>query len=180
MGGAPVKPGGWRVAKLDLRERVINSSTPEPNTGCWFWDGQTQHDYGRMWVGGRRRLAHRVSFEAFHGEIPAGMCICHRCDVPCCVNPAHLFMGTHAENTLDMMRKGRNNAASGDRSSARLHPESRPRGEQHSRAILTAHNVLEIRRRVDGGESHRALAREFGVGHTTVRGAAAGVTWRHL
>lgn len=79
---------------------------------CWLWNGSTNNKYGHMWVlfaDGTRKIrgAHRIAYELVHGQIPNDMCACHRCDVPTCCNPAHIFIGTHRENLLDAQRKGR-------------------------------------------------------------------------
>lgn len=94
-----------------LTERLERHSIPEPNSGCWLWTGAySDGGYGLLdaKIAGRRETrAHRVSYHAFVGPIPVGLFICHRCDVPCCVNPDHLFLGTPLDNTRDMIRKGR-------------------------------------------------------------------------
>jgi hypothetical protein len=77
---------------------------------CWIWTGSkggTNRAYGNIERRGERYSTHRLSYMLFIGEIPEGMCICHKCDVPACVNPDHLFCGTQADNLRDRDEKGR-------------------------------------------------------------------------
>lgn len=82
--------------------------SPEPNSGCWLWTG---FEYGNGYGGVKRRprviLAHRYAWELFVGEIPDSMNVLHRCDTPKCVNPQHLFLGTHLDNMRDCSLKKR-------------------------------------------------------------------------
>lgn len=93
-----------------LKEKLINRSIPEPNTGCWLWSGSNTYRYGVIKIpdGNRSQIyAHRASYEVFIGDIPCGMFVCHKCDTPLCINPAHLWLGTHSENIKDSFNKGR-------------------------------------------------------------------------
>jgi hypothetical protein len=80
-------------------------------TQCWEWQGGTNNiGYGMIRDDKKMRTAHRVSYEEHNDiKIPAGMCVCHQCDNPLCINPAHLFLGTRKQNTHDMIKKGRHN-----------------------------------------------------------------------
>lgn len=86
-----------------------------PN-GCWLWLGMkvsAKKRYGRILIAGRLVAAHRVAWVMTNGAVPKGMRVCHDCDNPPCVNPSHLFLGTHQDNMDDMVAKGR--AANGAR-----------------------------------------------------------------
>lgn len=85
-----------------LAERLERDWIPEPNSGCWLWLTHCcSKGYGQFGWRGRFLLAHRVAWEVAKGPIPAGMHVLHNCDVPACVNPAHLRLGTHQENMRD-------------------------------------------------------------------------------
>lgn len=129
---------------------------------CWYWVGARNHlGYGETASG----KAHRVSWELHHGPIPEGMHILHRCDVRCCVNPGHLFLGTHADNMRDMAGKGR--GATPD-----------VRGERNPQAKLTAAEVEAMREaRQITGATYRTIARWFGVNTMTAHRAINGATW---
>lgn len=97
-------------SRIPLRTRLERLSTPEPNTGCWLWTSTTTNrGYGRLSIDGGDVLAHRAAYEAFCGAIPAGLMVCHRCDVRSCINPEHLFLGCAQDNQADKARKSRGN-----------------------------------------------------------------------
>ena len=85
----------------------------DPGSDCWLWIGASNNgNYGKMGITYSKNIvkyidAHRVSYMLHIGEIPAGLCVLHKCDTPSCVNPDHLFLGTHADNFADMDKKGR-------------------------------------------------------------------------
>lgn len=95
--------------------RIEWRSMPEPNSGCWLWLGASNASgYGHLKVGNAVKKAHVCSWLAHRGEIPEGLHVCHKCDVRLCVNPDHLWLGTHADNMADMVVKGRSRRSDGE------------------------------------------------------------------
>lgn len=161
-----------RVAR-PLAERFAEKYEPCLVTGCWLWtDAPNSTGYGRLLVNGAVIGAHRISYELHNGPIPAGLCVCHRCDTPPCVNPAHLFLGTAKDNSDDKYAKGRN----------RVGIPNPPRGEAQGSARLTAEIVSELRLACHAGRDldRSALAECLGVSQGTLSRAIAGRTWTHV
>lgn len=111
-----LKCNGRRPKGVDLQNGLQaafdDRYIPEPNSGCWIWMGAAWTSpsglRGKMYSAHQRqRIASHVSYELHTGPIPAGLIICHKCDTPICVNPNHLYAGTHQDNSDDKMRRGR-------------------------------------------------------------------------
>ncbi len=131
---------------------------------CWLWTGNLhEFGYGKMTIGNKSVNCHRFSWELHNGTITDGSHVLHSCDVPACVNPAHLFLGTARDNIDDMMAKGR-----------------QQRGAIHHKAILTEDDVRAIRAAGAAGEVHRRIAERFGIAGSTASGIIRRKTWRHL
>lgn len=138
--------------------------TAQRDSGCWEWIGPTRFDGYGIW---RSEGAHRVAYARANGPIPDGLLVCHSCDNPLCVNPAHLWLGTHADNTADMMNKNRHGLWSWG---------GRRMGEGNPRAKLNWAKVREIRA-LQGKISEEGLGRRFAVSRSTVKRVQAGTSW---
>lgn len=150
-------------------------------SGCWIWRyGKTAHGYGVISVGGQMTVAHRSSYVAFVGEIPPGQIVRHTCDVRACVNPAHLCVGTHADNMRD--KKVRHRAPSGEEHHFRKHPERAARGERSPHTSLVTNDVLEIRRRYaeEPQTTTATLAAVYGVTAASIKHIVHGESWGHV
>jgi hypothetical protein len=145
--------------EADFWERFI----PEPNSGCWIWLGTIEvSGYGMFPFQGKQWKAHRLAYIFAKGTIPGDLDACHKCDVPCCVNPDHIFLGTHQDNMDDRDRKGR-------------HGARKLAGDRSPNARLSWETVKLIR---SSTLSSRLLGQQLGVCRSTIKNVRRGKTWR--
>jgi len=91
---------------FSANSRLWAKTSKNAETGCWEWTGRTLKGYGVLKIGRTQWYAHRASYRVRVGEIPKGMMICHHCDNPPCINPAHLYAGTALDNARDFKERG--------------------------------------------------------------------------
>lgn len=133
---------------------------------CWLWAAALfERGYGAFRFKGRQVKAHRFSYELHFEPIPEGLYVCHKCDTPACVNPSHLFLGTHKDNAQDRQRKNRGRKQD---------------GERNSRAKLTADKVSEIRTMYQHGHGQKEIAVLFGVSQTCISQIVLRKHWLHV
>lgn len=181
-----------------MRSKATTPATFWPKvdkTGdCWRYPSKPgPGGYCKVSVSGNTRMAHQLAYEYAVGPVPPGMFVLHHCDNRTCVNPAHLFLGTHLDNMADMVAKGRqargdshgtrihpDRVLRGEAHPVRLHPELVKRGERSPNARLTEQEVRAIRDRHAAGVAIRQLARETGMGATTITRIVRRESWRHV
>jgi hypothetical protein len=170
-GGAGVRCERCAELEAKIAELTLNLSNQQfwgkvdKSGDCWVWTGfMNGAGYGLYDpIGRQRRLTHRYSWELHNGSIPKGMHVLHRCDNPPCVNPDHLWLGTHQQNMEDKAKKGRCR---------------RGKGNHHSK--LTVEKVLEIRAMRAAGATIKELRALFGLSSGGVTGVIYRKSWRYL
>ena len=152
-----------KISIDQMREKLEQNSMPITECGCLVWMKSTNEDgYGQSNWNGKASSAHRISWRVHKGEIPLGMHVLHRCDVRPCINPDHLFLGTHLENMRDRASKKRGADFS---------------GEKNPRTILTEKDVLEIFNSIGPAA---VLAEKFNINRGTVYSIRNGHNWQNL
>lgn len=159
-----------RVTQDNLEKFWLHVDKGPHLDDCWLWTGSYfRGGYGQICIGSKESgwktaKAHRVSYFIATGIDPAYSIVCHKCDTPACVNPTHLFTGTHADNISDAVAKGRH-----------------IKGTRQHLAKLTESDVVQIRNMYDSGVvSQAALGAMFGVAETTIFSVVHNLTWRHV
>lgn len=149
-----------------ISERFEKNVFPEPNTGCFLWAGnqRKKQGYGGFRLLGKMELAHRVSYALYKGPIKDKH-VLHTCDNPNCVNPDHLFIGTHQDNMTDMKNKGRGVSHN---------------GSKHYASKFTENQVKYIKYLLTQGVKQITIALMYRVHKGTIQGIASGKTWKHV
>ncbi len=135
----------------------------DPKTGCWNWSRFKYKGYGEFNHQRKKYRAHRFSYELFREKVPEGMIVCHSCDNPACVNPDHLFVGTHSDNNADMNKKGR-----------------QAKGSTQANSKLSESDILRVREEFKKGTSGKNIALMFNVSVSVISCIKLGKTWRHV
>ena len=147
---------------IPMEDRLANYM-PVPEAGCWLWQGTTgSKGYGLIKIAKRMDGAHRASWRLHRGPIPDGLSVLHKCDTRSCINPEHLFLGTHDENMKDMVSKGRS---------------IRNPGELNGASKITAEDVISIR--LDA-RSHNLIAADYGISRSSVGLIKNRINWSHI
>lgn len=151
-------------------KRFFSKVLMDDGEKCWEWQAhKNRFGYGRFDLRGKdgkwfKRVAHRVAYELFFGDVPDGFELMHKCDNPSCVNPNHLLVGTHSQNMQDCAKKGRNVIFC---------------GENNHNSKLSLGDVMEIRKLWSSGEySKRELGEKFGVSPTQISNVVLGRQWK--
>lgn len=133
---------------------------------CWEWQGNRPSAlYGHFSLREKTVKAHRWIYALLNGEIPDDLVVRHKCDNPACVNPAHLEVGTVADNTRDKYERGRG---------------PNRQGEKHPMARLDEDRVRQLRKMASLGFTHTAIAEKFGIARQTVGNIVRGRNWSHI
>lgn len=156
-----------------VEERFAAAHVVEPNSGCWLWIARLGGKRPYLNVNGKPTCAYRYSYERFNGPIPEGLMICHKCNVPMCVNPDHIYAGTAADNTRDSVLAGTNTLVTNGDDLRRLSYEKRRqngfrRPAKPERSTLTPEQWDEIERKVAAGATFYRMSKEYNHGQQAI------------
>jgi len=155
------------LTKESIKDRVLIDEN-----GCWIWQMAIKKNHAGSslpygWVGfnGGQMNAHRASWIIHYGDIKDGLFVCHKCDVPACVNPEHLFLGTPSDNMKDMREKNRHR------------PIQQTERIGSTSAKLNIEQVREIRVLLNENKRQAAIAKMYGVTQSAISLIASGKNW---
>lgn len=159
-----------RIPENEVLTKLLSNTYPEPNTGCWLWAGMVNvSGYGIMKVASlpqfKTPLTHRISYYLHKGSFNYNLQVLHKCDTPICVNPDHLFLGTHQDNMIDRTRKNRTNRIA-------------PKGSKCGASFLTENQVMEIR--ALKGFTQYEIANKYNVTQSNIHAILTRKSWRHI
>lgn len=161
---------------LGIEERLKKGYTINKQTGCWEWGKyhkiQLKHNtptpklmHPRIKVNGKSYRVSRLMYAMYYNtEIPKELYACHKCDNPICVNPEHIFLGTHKENMRDMVQKNRRHLTE---------------GEAHPRSKISENDVREIRSKF-GIVPTRELSKIYNMSRGNIHAIAKSITWKNV
>jgi hypothetical protein len=152
--------------ELTPKERLLKFVKINEETNCWDWIGaKNRKGYGSLHFGGKTRIAHRMSYELYVGEIPSGLLVCHHCDQPECINPEHLFLGTDLDNSNDKFLKGRQRFLV---------------GEDNVTSKLTTFEIVEIKNMLKEGIGLTVIAKKYNTSRSNIDSIKKHKSWRHI
>jgi hypothetical protein len=147
------------------RVSLLSRVYVDPATDCWNYTGCSYRGRARVSIGRKAINAARLAFVVFKNQPIGDKLVCHSCDNPSCINPEHLWLGTHADNMVDRQLKKRNYI---------------PIGTEHGRCKLTEEEVRRIRTLYSSGVAYRAIARSFNLNNSYVRAVCLYHYWKHV
>lgn len=154
------------MTNQNIQQKLDSNSVFIPECGCKIWLMSTKpNGYGQVAHEGKLHYAHRLAFSLANGEIPSGMSVLHSCDIPSCINPKHLRLGTQRDNVADMIHKAR---------------KASSQGERNGYSKLSTSQVMEIKKRIVDGEAASAIADAFIVSRALIKDIEAGRRWAHV
>lgn len=158
--------GCWIKPRNKIPPEIRFWKFVEKTEECWIWNGcKTPNGYGHLHIRGKPYIVSRFSWELHKGKILDGLEVCHKCDNPACVNPDHLFLGTHQDNMIDMYKKGRAYITF---------------GSQRKLSKLNENQVLEIRKLYQNPYCARELSDMYGVSKQNILMIVKRKAWKHI
>lgn len=146
-----------------LKESLEAKYEKRSESECWLWKAAFGHGYGSFTFKQKRYIASRASYKVYIGEIPENFYVCHKCDNPACVNPGHLFLGTHTKNMQDMVKKGRS-----------------AKGSKHSQSKLIESDIIKIRQMLKTKMTQVEIASIFNVKREAISKIKLNKRWGYV